>query len=193
MNRRDDRFPYRKIKQRANQEKEIEEFLKLLQHSAVKKGSVHAEEERALSKELLTLRRPALFPQSPTKPSSNSLWHFMHAETFAKLRKYFTYLEEHFDEMHDRTQSLGIIKDLLHQLKNDLNPDLYKYERRICLIIHDAIHKAKAERLTPAHLTVLSRAFETLFQGQCDKHIFRQVDQLLRHHDLNWIIGDDAE
>lgn len=193
MNSRDERFPYRKQKRLSNPERRIAELLKFLHQSAVRKGGADIEEEKALTRDLITLRQTALFPQPIAKPNTNSLWHFMYDEPFAKLRKTITSLEANFDEMHERTQLLGIIKDLLHQLKNDLNPSIYKYERRLCLIIHDAIHKTKAERLTSAHLSVLSRAITTLCQGNCTKETYRQIDRLLRHHDLNWIIGDDVK
>jgi hypothetical protein len=196
VNKRDGHFPYRRDKTRTSEEKQITALLRFLHHSAVKQGLglyPGLEEERALSKDLLTLRRQALFPQSPARQNANSLWRFMHADAFSKLRKYFTLLEERFDDMHDRVQTLGIIKDLLHQLKNELHPDLHKYERRICLIIHDAIHKTKAERLTAEHIDVLSRSIDALVNGNCNKQTFRRVDQWLRHHGLNWIMGDDGE
>ncbi|NRS51757.1 hypothetical protein [Brevibacillus sp. HB2.2] len=125
--------------------------------------------------------------------TETGLWHFKHADIFNKLKKYLTLLTESFDDIIDRIQYLGMVKDNVLLLKNALNKDLYKYERRVCIAIHDAIHKARAEDLEANHLDALVFSFQILFQGDCTKFDFLQVDKRLRKSGISWIVGDVGE
>jgi hypothetical protein len=125
--------------------------------------------------------------------TETGLWHFKHSEMFNKLKKYLTLLSESFDDTIDRIQYLGMIKDNVKLLKDALNKEEYKYERRICIAIHDAIHKARAEDLEANHLDALVFSFQILFQGDCTKFDFLQVDKRLRKSGISWIVGDVGE
>ncbi|WP_059051348.1 hypothetical protein [Paenibacillus senegalimassiliensis] len=122
-----------------------------------------------------------------------SVWFFQYKETFKKLRSYVKELEETFENYAERICSLGAIKDEVDYLIKQLDKDLYKYERRLCIVIYDSIIKVKAEDLTYKHLEVLRESFEVLFRGQCDQTQFKQVEKALRKCGLNWIVGGTYE
>lgn len=122
--------------------------------------------------------------------SNQGLWQFKHAESFKRLRKYISKLEECFEDYRDRVQYLGVIKDTLEKLKNDLDKEIYKYERRIVIVIHQSIHKCKAEEISEEHLKVLLTCMEILFEGSCTREDLQKVDRMLRKSELNWIVGD---
>lgn len=124
---------------------------------------------------------------------NGGLWFFKYKDLFQKLKNYMDDLINCFDDPRDKIQNIGVIKDLIYELKNKLNKESYKYERRICVVLYDSLLKNKAERIDINHLDILNQCFEILFKGNCKQDDFRLVDKKLREADLNWIIGDDCE
>jgi hypothetical protein len=123
------------------------------------------------------------------KTMEQGFWFFKHKEIFLKLKEYIKKLEDNFDDPYDKIQYLGVIKDFVLQLKKDLNKETYNFERKLCIVIYDSIHKAKAEQLDEIQLKVLKDSLETLFKGNCTRNDLRVVEKNLRSSGLNWIIG----
>jgi len=119
----------------------------------------------------------------------DEIWDNRNQETFSKLQTYLDLLSQTFDDVIDRIQYLGVIKDIIYSLKNSLDVEFYKYERRICIMIYDAIHKLKAEEMKMDQLDTLNDVFGILYAGRCAKQQYTYVDKALRNNGLSWIVG----
>jgi hypothetical protein len=95
-----------------------------------------------------------------------------------------------YDDVADRIQYLGVIKDLVQSLKNEMDPDRFQYERRICVMLYDSIHKAKAEKVTKAQAEVWTDVMQVLIRGECDREDWLKLSKQLRTSGLSWIVGD---
>ncbi|MGM1022551.1 MAG: hypothetical protein ACQEXV_18975 [Bacillota bacterium] len=127
------------------------------------------------------------------EPEIDSIWFFQHKDTFRKLRKYVEDLEETFGDKLERIVTLGAIKDEVEYLTKQLDRDVHKYERRLCIVIYDSIVKVKAEEMSIQQLETLGTSFQVLFSGKCNQTQFKEVEKMLRRSGLNWIVGGTFE
>ena len=128
-----------------------------------------------------------------TQPESEhrGFWHRKYHRTFDKLESYMDFLLRNYDDVVDRIQYLGVIKDLVQGLMNQLDPTRFQYERRICIMLHDSIHKTKAENVSNAQAEVWADVIQVLIRGECNREDWLKLSRQQRINGLSWIIGDD--
>ena len=113
------------------------------------------------------------------------------SQALTQLEQAMNSLLIHYDDIADRTRHFDVIKDLAQRLKNAMDSDQFPYERRICVLFHDSIHKAQAETVTKAQAEGWTDILHVLIQGECDRDTWLTLSKQLRTSGLSWIIGDD--
>ena len=138
--------------------------------------------------ELLEMLQQSRYAQP--EGEHRGFWRVKYHRKFEKLEKYMDMLLVNYDDVADRIQYLGVIKDLVQSLKNEMDPDRFQYERRICVMLYDSIHKAKAEKVTKAQAEVWTDVMQVLIRGECDREDWLKLSKQLRTSGISWIVGD---
>ena len=147
-------------------------------------------EVKARFEELMELYQQMRFAQP--EGEHRGFWYVKYHRIFEKLEKYVDTLFMNYDDVADRIQYLGVIKDLFQNLKNQIDGNRFQYERRICIMLYDSIHKAKAENVTKDQAEVWFDVMRVLIRGECNRDDWLKLSKQLRKSGLSWIVGDGA-